>query len=119
MNEILKRLAFNWNLIMKVFMLTVLLVPTNGECPNACSGHGNCGAFDMCVCQRNWMGGDCGERICPFGRAFMDSPKGDLDGSEHISGADSTILAGSDMFELGTTEEFPATSDSLGHILTQ
>jgi hypothetical protein len=29
------------------------------ECSNACSGHGVCGAKDMCTCDRNWQGSDC------------------------------------------------------------
>jgi hypothetical protein len=31
------------------------------ECPNACSAHGKCGAYDMCLCYRNWMSNDCSE----------------------------------------------------------
>jgi hypothetical protein len=31
------------------------------ECPNACSAHGKCGAYDMCLCYRNWMANDCSE----------------------------------------------------------
>jgi hypothetical protein len=89
------------------------------ECPNACSGHGSCGVFDMCMCYRNWMGGDCAERICPFGKAFMDSPKGDLDGSRHLSSKSTTIMVGSDMYVQGTTEEFPAMVDSRGNELSQ
>ena len=65
------------------------------------------------------MGGDCGDRICPFGKSFMDSPKGDLDGSRHLSSNANTVLIGSDMYVQGTQEEFPAMTDSLGNILTQ
>lgn len=34
------------------------------ECPNACSAHGKCGAYDMCTCYRNWMSNDCSESKC-------------------------------------------------------
>jgi hypothetical protein len=48
-------------------------------CPNDCSGHGVCGSA-QCECYRNWMGADCSDRVCTFGRAFIDSPTGDLNG---------------------------------------
>jgi len=31
------------------------------ECPNACSAHGKCTNYDMCICYRNWMANDCSE----------------------------------------------------------
>jgi len=37
------------------------LAVVNAECPNACSAHGKCGAYDMCLCFRNWMSNDCSE----------------------------------------------------------
>ena len=36
-----------------------LLSVAQAECPNACSGHGQCGPHDMCSCDRNWQGSDC------------------------------------------------------------
>ena len=63
---------------------TVLLAAfgaATAECPNACSAHGKCGAYDMCTCYRNWMANDCSERVCQFGLAHVDTPKGDLDSS--------------------------------------
>lgn len=48
------------------------------ECPNHCSGHGHCGAQDMCTCYRNWRGNDCNDRVCPYAHAFVTSPQGDL-----------------------------------------
>jgi hypothetical protein len=48
------------------------------ECNNMCSGHGSCGANDMCTCYRNWRGNDCSERTCQYGEAFVDTAQGDL-----------------------------------------
>jgi hypothetical protein len=55
-----------------------LLGLANAECPNACSGHGTCGANDMCTCYRNWQSADCSERSCPYGWSFTTTPQGDL-----------------------------------------
>jgi len=38
-----------------------LLVVVWCECPNGCSGRGVCGAYDMCTCYKNYMGGDCSQ----------------------------------------------------------
>jgi len=51
----------------------------SASCANDCSGHGVCGST-QCECYRNWIGSDCSERVCTFGRAFIDSPTGDLNG---------------------------------------
>lgn len=48
------------------------------SCPNACSGHGSCGANDMCTCYRNWQSADCSTRVCPYGVSFTTTPQGDL-----------------------------------------
>ena len=53
-----------------------LLGLANAECPNACSGHGTCGANDMCTCYRNWQSADCSERSCPYGWSFTTTPQG-------------------------------------------
>ena len=60
------------------FALAALAGYAAAECPNACSGHGTCGQYDMCTCQRNWKANDCSERVCPFGISFVTSPQGDL-----------------------------------------
>ena len=63
-----------------VFIAAVvgLTAMAKAECPNACSNHGTCGAFDMCTCYRNFKGNDCSERVCPYAHAFVTSPQGDL-----------------------------------------
>ncbi|ETV88589.1 hypothetical protein H257_00141 [Aphanomyces astaci] len=51
--------------------LAVLSV--EGACPNKCSGHGSCGANDICSCEQNWINADCSARQCPFTRAWQDT----------------------------------------------
>ncbi|CAM9569101.1 unnamed protein product [Chrysoparadoxa australica] len=58
-----------------LLVLAALLGYVAAECPNACSGKGTCGAYDMCTCYPGYMANDCSERICPFGRAHIDTPK--------------------------------------------
>lgn len=43
-------------------------------CPgdSPCSGHGTCGAWDLCTCHSNWQGFDCSERTCSYGKAWAD-----------------------------------------------
>lgn len=55
-----------------------LVASAAAECPNACSGHGECSQNDMCTCYRNWQANDCSERVCPYGIAFTTTPQGDL-----------------------------------------
>ena len=43
-------------------------------CPNLCNGHGECGPSGTCKCHAGYQGGDCSERICPFGPAWTDIP---------------------------------------------
>ena len=76
----------------------------NAECPNACSGHGECGRFDVCECWPRWQANDCSERVCPFAVAHVDSPKGDLDlsNTSSLSGPTETIIVGSQVFPQGT-----------------
>ena len=75
------------------------------ECPNACSGRGTCGAYDMCSCYTGYMGNDCSERVCPFGLAHVDSPKGDLDMDNEVE--PSIVATGSQVYPYGTAELFP------------
>jgi len=88
------------------------------ECPNACSAHGKCGAYDMCVCYRNWAANDCSERVCQFGVAHVDTPKGDLDSSSGaLSGPGVTVVTNSDLYPFGTTEQFPNMANSDGTVI--
>ncbi|RYH26017.1 hypothetical protein EON65_14960 [archaeon] len=47
------------SIVLVLFFVSYPL--TQSECENACSGHGRCTIFDMCVCSRNWQGSDCGD----------------------------------------------------------
>lgn len=93
-------------------ILLCLFPISRAECENACSGHGLCAVYDMCICQRNWQGNDCSERLCEFGPAFVDTPKGDLDSSDSIGGPDDILVENSLTYPYGTTEQFPTMRDS-------
>jgi len=71
------------NMIYRTALASVVLLAlaapmVRAECNNACSGHGRCGAYDMCQCDRNWQGADCSQRTCPYDKAFVTTPQGDL-----------------------------------------
>ena len=103
-----------------VAVALAMLAGANAECPNACSGHGSCGSYDVCECYPNWEATDCSEMTCPFGLAHVDSPKGDLDMSaSSLTGPLTTVLKGSQVYPYGTTEQFPNMVDSSGSILTE
>jgi len=105
--------------ILKLSILCSWLIYLRAECPNSCSGHGKCGAFDACECYKNWMGNDCSMRICQFGRAVVDTPKGDLNGNGGaLSGPDTTVIPYNSMYYYGTTEQFPNMADTSGKILS-
>ncbi|KAF0689623.1 Aste57867_18954 [Aphanomyces stellatus] len=57
-----------------------LLTTTDAACPNKCSGHGTCGANDICTCEQNWILADCSGRQCPFTRAWQDTAAYNDDG---------------------------------------
>lgn len=56
------------------------LMAADASCPNQCSGHGRCGAFDQCICFRSagtshpyrygYTGPDCSQRTCPTSRVY-------------------------------------------------
>ena len=39
---------------------------------------GDCNVFSACKCHRNFMGGDCSQRVCGYGMSAVDAPAGDL-----------------------------------------
>lgn len=47
-------------------------------CPNACSDHGTCGAFDRCSCYAGYIEGDCSGRRCPYGTSWADKKDTDV-----------------------------------------
>eukprot|EP00937_MAST-01D_sp_MAST-1D-sp2_P003281 g3281.t1 len=100
---------------MKGVILLAAVGLVAGECPNACSGHGECGAYDMCSCYQMYQGNDCSERTCYFGIAHVDSPKGDLNSDGVVSGPLTTVITGSEVYPWGTTEQFPNANPNEGH----
>lgn len=102
--------------MMKAAFVTALsanvAMVVNGECANACNGHGRCTSYDMCVCQRNWQANDCSERVCQFGLAHVDTPKGDLNHNNVISGPDEIVVENNFAYPYGTTEKFPRMQSS-------
>jgi len=116
------------NRMLVLFLALVGIVHVAAECPNACSSHGKCGDYDSCECYRNWMSNDCSERVCQFGLAHVDTPKGDLDASSGMlqppgvtdTAADEaaqSVISGDAMYKYGTTEQFPAMRDSLSVVM--
>jgi hypothetical protein len=100
---------------LSMLLLSLALLSTTlAECPGACSGHGTCGSYDQCVCFKGFMGGDCNDRICQFGMAHIDTPKGDLDSSDVITDFNTHIITNSIRWPQGTTEQYPNMHDSNG-----
>jgi hypothetical protein len=68
---------FSKNVLVTIVVASAMAMVA-AECPNSCSGHGTCGANDMCTCYRNWQSSDCSERTCPYGWSFTTTPQGDI-----------------------------------------
>jgi len=58
--------------------LVAIIATAWGRCNNDCSGNGICDAGSVCECEINFVGNDCSDRMCLYGKAFIDSPLGDL-----------------------------------------
>ncbi len=99
-------------LIVLAALALISLSSLWAECPNACSGHGWCGRHDQCNCYKNWIEGDCSLRLCQFGNAYVDTPKGDLDADGEVTDYDTHVIVNSQAYPWGTTEQYPAMVDS-------
>jgi len=65
------------------------------------------------------MSNDCSERVCQFGVAHVDTPKGDLDASGGaLSGPGTTVVVNDAVYPLGTQEQFPNMLNSDDTVLT-
>jgi len=66
--------------MLKAVLLLTAASSVSAECPNECSGHGDCSVDDICVCYDQWgtgierASGDCSDRECFFERAWADQP---------------------------------------------
>ena len=78
---------------MKLLLLAAGTALVAGKCANDCSNHGNCNAKNQCECHRNFFGPDCSSRLCPEGRAFIDSAVGDVN-SDNSVGVDLVFAQG-------------------------
>jgi len=65
-------------MMIRLAVAAAMLAIAAAECPNACSGNGDCQNKDQCACYDGFYGGDCSLRVCPQGGAFVDIPRGDL-----------------------------------------
>ncbi|KDO30749.1 hypothetical protein SPRG_04650 [Saprolegnia parasitica CBS 223.65] len=90
--------------LLRIFAVAAAMASmASAECPGGCSGNGVCGPRDMCTCFKNFMGNDCALRICPFGFAHVDTPKGDIN-MDRVMNSGGTILLNSQMYPGGTYE---------------
>lgn len=95
-----------WSLVLAtVAMCWLSASVVDAECPNGCSGNGDCMAKDMCECYKSFQGNDCADRMCLFGHAHVDTPKGDIDMDQDRESA-GTILVNSQQYAAGTYEYF-------------
>ncbi|DAZ98879.1 TPA: hypothetical protein N0F65_002604 [Lagenidium giganteum] len=86
-------------------LLVLCVAWVAAECPNGCSGNGDCMAKDMCNCYKNFQGNDCSDRTCPFSYAHVDTPRGDLN-MDQSRITNNWILTNSQQSPAGTYEYF-------------
>ncbi len=65
--------------MLSLVFAALLAASAYAACPNQCSGHGYCDEMEKCVCfqapgtafasQVAYIGADCSQRVCPYGRA--------------------------------------------------
>lgn len=95
-----------WSVVLATAAVCFLSASVvDAECPNGCSGNGDCMAKDMCECYKSFQGNDCADRTCLFGHAHVDTPKGDIDMDQDRESA-GPILVNSQQFPEGTYEYF-------------
>eukprot|EP00607_Mallomonas_marina_P010919 CAMPEP_0182422800 /NCGR_PEP_ID=MMETSP1167-20130531/8582_1 /TAXON_ID=2988 /ORGANISM="Mallomonas Sp, Strain CCMP3275" /LENGTH=726 /DNA_ID=CAMNT_0024601173 /DNA_START=169 /DNA_END=2349 /DNA_ORIENTATION=- len=58
------------------------------------------------------MANDCSERVCQFGLAHVDTPKGDLDMNGVVTDGTKLVAENSAVYPYGTPEQFPFARDS-------
>jgi hypothetical protein len=106
-------------LALSALALLTLSAGVMAECPNACSGHGDCTTWDKCECYRNWQAADCSQRTCPYALAHVDTPKGDLDGDYTLDGPGTEVYVYDIYGQSATTQEaFPSMKASDGAVQT-
>jgi len=95
---------------MRLLLVAAVAVALVGfvaaECPNACSGHGDCGNnYDYCQCYDGFTGADCSQRLCAFGLAYIDTPYGDLNHDNVLTGggADADLVTAPSGVTTGTS----------------
>jgi hypothetical protein len=98
------------SMLFRAAAAAAVLAIASAECPNACSGRGECKRFDQCACFEGFMGNDCSERICPFGNAHVDGYKGSLNSDADL--ADTVVTQ---MYPKGTKEAPVLTTAQSGH----
>ena len=59
--------------ILGIFLLVYPLFVYSQPCPNDCNSHGRCHyPGQVCECFDGYLAGDCSERYCPMGNAWVD-----------------------------------------------